>query len=296
MRLPSRAGGGEIRNSLQRAKRGQAGKFEVRTRNLLSAVFGLIVACAATPAFADKPDEAALQALWASQQKDPANHLAIAHEAAALEQHFPASPLIPVARGLGAWHLLESGDLDAAKQVLEKMTSPSADPVGAIGAEMARRWLTRLDREQVVTALQKAYAEDLEYPENLSAVTALPAEYRPPLTDRWGVAWTYAPASFKKLQTGERQTFTLESTKLGAASDLKQTLALAYGAGFTFKPAKVMPPIGGKAVITFQDAGGRSETLSEGSSANDLGLAYMGDEVLILSSGDYWSIQPRPSS
>ena len=261
----------------------------------MGAVFGLIVAFA-TPAFADKPDETALQALWDSQQKDPANHTAIARDAAAFEQHFPGSPLVPVARGLGAWHLLESGDFDGAKVVLEKMASAGADPVGAIGADMARRWLTRLDREQVVTALQKVYAEDVEYPETLSAVSALPAEYRPPLADRWGVAWSYAPASFKKLQTGERQTFTLESSKLGALSDLKQTLALPYGAGFTFKPAKVMPQIGGKAVITFQDAGGRSETLSEGSAGNDLGLAYMGDGVLILSSGDYWSIQPRPSS
>jgi len=201
-----------------------------------------------------------------------------------------------VARGVGAWNLLEAGDLDGAKAILEKMASAGSDPIGAIGAEMARRWLTRLDREQVVTALQKVYAEDLEYPETLSAVSALPEEYRPPVADRWGVAWSYSPTAFKKLQTGDRQTFTLESTKLGALSDLKQALALPYGSGFTFKPSKVMPSIGGKAVITFQDAGGKSETISEGSASNDLGLAYMGDAFLILGGGDYWSIQPLPSS
>ena len=262
---------------------------------MISTVFSLAIAFA-TPVFADKPDETALQALWASQEKDAGNHTALAQAAAAFEQHFATSPLVPVARGIGAWHLLESGDFDGAKLVLEKMASAGADPVGAIGAEMARRWLTRLDREQVVIALQKVYAGDLEYPESLSAVSALPAEYRPPLADRWGVAWTYTAGSFKKLQTGERQTFTLESPKLGATSDLKQALAQPYGTGFTFKPTKVMPSIGGKAVIVFQDAAGRTETVSEGSAGSDLGLAYVGDEVLILGGGDYWSIQPRPSS
>jgi hypothetical protein len=260
-----------------------------------SAVLVLLIACA-TPVFADKPDEAAIQALWASQEKDPGNHGAIAQDAAAFEQRFPASPLIPVARGLATWHLLESGDFDGARHLLEKMTTAGADPVAAIGAEMARRWLARLDREQVITALQKVYAEDLQYPATLSAVSELSPAFRPPMTDRWGAAWSYQPASFKKLQTGDRQTFVLESTKLGATSDLKHALVLPYGSGFTFKPVKVMPPIGGKAVMTFQDASGRTDTLSEGAAGSDLGLAYLGDEVLILSSGDYWSIQPRPSS
>jgi hypothetical protein len=270
-------------------------KSKIENSWLLAALLFLLLACA-TPVFADKPDEAALQSLWASQQKDPGNHAAIAQDAAAFEQSFPTSPLVPVARGLAAWHLLESGDLDGARQLLEKMTAAGPDPIAAIGAEMARRWLTRLDREQVTAGLQKVYAEDLEYPETLAAVGALPQEFRPPLTDRWGAAWRYTPTAFKKLDIGDRQTFVLESTKLGEPSDLKTALALPYGAGFTFKPAKVMPPIGGKAVITFQDAAGRADTLSEGSAGNDLGFAYLGDDLLILSSGDYWSFQPRPSS
>jgi hypothetical protein len=57
-----------------------------------------------------------------------------------------------------------------------------------------------------------------------------------------------------------------------------------------------MPSIGGNAVIMFQDASGKTETISEGAAGNDLGLAYLGDNILILSNGDYWSIQPRPSS
>jgi len=276
--------------------------FEFRISNfefnqwLPAAVFLLFLVACAAPAFADTPDEEALYALWGDQQKDPGNHAALAQDAAAFEQRFPSSPLVPVARGLAAWHLLESGDFDGGKQLLEKMAAAGADPVAAIGAEMARRWLTRLDREQVAAALQKVYAEDLEYPETLAAVGALPPESRPPMTDRWGAAWLYTPAAFKKLQTGDRQTFILESTRLGNGSELKRALALPYGAGFTFKPVKVMPPIGGKAVIVFRSADGRTATVSEGAAGSDLGLAYLGDEVLILSSGDYWSIQPRPSS
>jgi hypothetical protein len=267
----------------------------LRGVGLFGAIFVLLLAFA-RPALADKPDETAIQNLWASQQKDPGNHAVIVQDAAAFEQTYPASPLVPVARGLAAWHLLESGDFDGAKQLLEKMAAAGPDPIAAIGAEMARRWLTRLDREQVTTALQKVYADDLEYPETLSPVGGLPPDSRPPMTDRWGAAWFYTPTAFKKLQIGDRQTFILESTKLGETSDLKTALALPYGAGFSFKTAKVMPSIGGKAVITFQDGAGKADTLSEGSAGNDLGFAYLGGDVLILSSGDYWSFQPGPSS
>ena len=46
-----------------------------------SAVFlALFIACA-FPVFADKPDEAALQDLWAAQQKDPGTHAALAQNA-----------------------------------------------------------------------------------------------------------------------------------------------------------------------------------------------------------------------
>jgi hypothetical protein len=260
---------------------------------LLSATLFLLIAASAAVA---KPDEAALEVLWASQQKNPGDHSAMARDAAAFEQHFPASPLVPVARGLAAWHLLEVGDSDAARQLLEKMAAGSADPVASIGAEMARGWLTRMDREKVVAALQKVYADDLQYPENLGVIGALPSGQRPPMADRWGAAWSYAPAAFKTLRIGDRQTFVLESTRLGATSDLKHALARAYGAGFSFKPAKMMPSIGGKAVITFQDAAGKTETLSEGAAGSDLGLAYLGDDVLILSNGDYWCILPRPAA
>jgi hypothetical protein len=266
----------------------------MRLRN--SALFFALFTASAMPAFAAKPDEAALEDLWASEQKTPGDHAAICQDAAAFEQRFPSSPLVPVARGLAAWHLLEAADYDGARQLLEKMAASDTDPVSAMGAEMARRWLTRLDRESVAAALEKVYAEELEYPDNLSAVSALPPAFRPPLTDRWGADWLYTPTAFKKLDTGRSQTFVLESTKLGETSELKRALALPYGAAFTYKPVKVMPGIGGKAVITFQDASGRMATVSEGAAGNDLGLAYLGDDVLILSNGDYWSIQPRPSS
>jgi len=265
-------------------------------RSPSSALFLLLAA--ALPVLADRPDEAALQTLWAAhqgKQQASVNYTSQAQDAASFEQRFPASPLVPVARGLAAWDLLQAGDFEAATRLLEKMTAATSDPFAAIGAEMARRWLTRLDREQVVVALQKVYAEDLEYPETLSAVTALPPQFRPPMTDRWGVAWLYTPAAFKRLNTSDRQTFVLESTKLGATSPLKTALALPYGAGFTFTAANIRPSIGGKAVITFRSTDGRTDTLSEGAAATDLAFAYLGDDILILSSGDYWSLQPRPS-
>ncbi|MGA3172265.1 MAG: hypothetical protein ABSE62_14765 [Chthoniobacteraceae bacterium] len=264
----------------------------MRLRNS-AAVLAFLLTCAPSLR-AQKPDEAELQGLWTEQAQNPSGHATLAREAAAFEQRFPASPLVPVARGLGAWNLLEAGNADEARQLFEKMTADTS-PTGAIGAEMARHWLTRLDRDQVVAALQQIYGQDLEYPETLAPVSGLPAPQRPPMADRWGVAWAYTPAAFKVLQTGDRQTYVLESTNLAANSDLTTALAQPYGNGFTFKAAQVMPPIAGKTVVMFRDATGRTMAISEGDASSDLGFAYAGETFLVLSNGDYWSLQPRPS-
>lgn len=247
-------------------------------------------------ALGEKPDETALLALWGKHQQDPENHAAIVQDLQAFEQGNAQSPLVTVARGLAAWHLLKAGNVEEAKHLLAEMAPGGVQPVAAAGKEMALRWLTRLDQEDVEAALRKVYASDIEYPQTLAPVLALPVSARPPMTDRWGTAWSYHPAGFKEIDAGPNQTFVLQSGKLGEKSDLKKILTLPYGGGVGLKPEKILPSQDGKAVLMLQGAGGIHAILAEGTTAGDLSFPYFGDAIVILSNGDYWFIQPKPGS
>jgi len=245
-------------------------------------------------AFGEKPDETALLALWGKHQQDPENHQALVQDLQAFEQSNAQSPLVAVARGLAAWHQLKAGNVEEAKRLYAGMAEGGAQPVAAAGKEMALRWLTRLDCQAVDVALHKVYAAEIEYPQTLAPVAALPSGVRPPMVDRWGSAWSYHPEGFKQIDAGPNQTFFLQSAKLGEKSDLKKILALPYGAGIGLKPEKILPSQDGKTVIMLQGAGGIHAILAEGATAGDFSFPYFGEAIVILSNGDYWFIQPKP--
>ena len=247
-------------------------------------------------AFGERPDETALLTLWGRHQQDPENHQAIVQDAQAFGQNYAQSPLAAVARGLAAWHLLKAGNTEEATRVLSEMTGGGQQVTTAATREMAFRWLTRLDFATVTAGLRKLYATNIEYPDTLASLATLPAASRPPLTDRWGTPWAYSATGFKVIDAGSKQTFKLECTKLGNKSDLKKALAAPYGAGLALKPEKIMPPMGGKTVLQVQGAGGVHAILTEGATAGDLGFAYFGEALIVLSNGDYWFVEPKPAN
>ena len=247
-------------------------------------------------AWGERPDEAALLTLWGKHQQEPENHLGIAQDAQAFTQSHAQSPLAAVARGLAAWHWLKAGNTPEAKKLLSEMAASGRQPADVAGQEMAFRWLTRLDFQAVKVGLRKLYAVAIEYPDTLAPLSGLPQEERPPLTDRWGTPWVYAPSGFKKIDAGAKQTFDLKCAKLGEKTDMKKALALPYGGGLALKPEKTMPPQGGKPVLVIQGAGGARALLAEGSTAGDLSFPYFGEAIVVLSNGDYWFIEPKPAN
>jgi len=248
-------------------------------------------------AFGERPDETALLTLWGKHREDPGNHQAIAQDAQAFIQTYAQSPLAAVARGLAAWHLLEAGNSIEAARILTEMTAGGQQQISAGAArEMAFRWLTRLDAEAVKVGLRKIYATEIEYPDTLAPLAKLDKDSLPPMADRWGTPWVYSNRGFKIIDGGPKQTFDLKSSKLGVKSDLQPALAEPYGGGLGLKPEKLMPPMGGRTVLQVVGTGGVHAILAEGATAGDLGFAYFGEALVVLSNGDYWFVEPRPGS
>ncbi len=239
---------------------------------------------------AESPEEKALTQLWDQHQKDPNQHQAIADGCAQFEKSFPQSALIAVPRGLAAWHLLKLRKTEPATAILNAMLSANSDVFSKAGNVIAQRWLSRLDREKVKTALKAVYNKRIEYPASLDALQSLPAPQKPPMTDRLGKPWTYSLQQFKQFTAVSAQAYSLQSPTLGATSDIADALKIPYGDTLKLKPTRVMSPGGGgqSAIVEFETTGPNPQksVLSE--------FVKAGEKMFILANGDYWLIVPRP--
>src|SRR5450759_2647485 len=116
---------------------------------------------------ASETQEKALWTLWSLQTNNPAQHEAIVAACQQMQQASPTNPLLPVGQGLAAWHSLRLGKTNEAFVFLGEMAAAApTTPNATAGAEMGRRWLTRLDREKVRGALAVYYRNAIEYPIN----------------------------------------------------------------------------------------------------------------------------------
>lgn len=257
---------------------------------------------------ASEAQERALWTLWRMQTNDPAQHEAIVAACRQIQQAVPGNPLLPVAQGLAAWHSLQLGKTNEAVVLLNAMTSitPStapATPTATAGAEMSRRWLTRLDREQVRGALARYYSDAIEYPANLQLLKkTTPSQTGKkdaslPWSDRWGDPWQYQLAPLKIIQGALGQRYLLQSKTLGEASDLAQALKRSYDGRILLQPVSLTITSGGAQIVVFQTEGNRPEKimLSEGGQAEGVTLTYIGAQILILCDGDHWRVVLKPA-
>jgi len=196
----------------------------------------------------------------------------------------PAAAAEPelVTRGKQAWQLLQDGQPAAATRQWESMLSASTDPLPQAANEMARRWLTRLDRETVKAGLRAVYAKKIEYPNHLVGLT--------PLTDRWGQPWDYEITKPKFITGISKQTYRLESKTLGSASDLAAALAIPYGSRITLQPVRIE-----SGIATFRAPGQTQPVLlSPGTSYGGITFVEPAGAMLLLTDGDHWLLVPAP--
>ncbi len=247
---------------------------------------------AATGAAAE-PDEKAVWEVWKTHQTASNRHAIVV---AACRKIATANILFGASQGLAAWHLLQLGQTNEAAAILETMAAAGdSPPLAAAGAEMARRWLSRLDLEKIKPAMQLIYRRDIAYPPTLDALQTLPREAQPPLKDRWGAPWKYEPTGFKTIPGLTGQRYRIACVKLGDDSALAGALARPYGDRIAIKPLAHTVTSSGLQTLKFEVPGkAQPILLSEGAWYEGTTLAYIGAKVILLTNGDHWLMLPKP--
>jgi hypothetical protein len=238
------------------------------------------------------PDERGLWLAWVASTNTPDDHAAVMTACNQFRIKAPQDPFCVVVAGMEAWHLLAMGNTNAAMALFEPMLSipENATPLQSAGAEMARGWLTRLDREKVRAALKKIYLKKIEFPSSLDPIKTLKMKSLPPFTDRWGKPWMYRlESSIKGL---ESQQYVLESSQLGSRSDLAKALALPYAGRVSLEPVKVSPVSAD--TVEFALRGGKSGYLQAGGVLNGVTVAYIGMNIIVMADESHWRVVLKP--
>lgn len=262
--------------------------------NVLVYIAASTVAIAVCRAETPACDENGLWQIWVNHTNAVADHAVIAGDCRAFRTKTPTDPLTVVAQGLEIWHLLKAGKTNEAAQLLEPMAALSGDALPKAGAEMARGWLTRLDRELVRTALMRVYVSNVEFPVSLEAIKTLNATTLPPFADRWNQPWSYRSSDLPTIKGSPRQHYILESSRLGANSDLAQSLAVPYASRITVAPVRVMGGVDTGEIVEFTSPTRKSGALTVGAEIDGITFAFMGRSIIVLSDGDHWRIVVRP--
>ncbi len=238
-----------------------------------------------------KDDEKVLWDVWCSGTNSSFEASEVAETCKKLRIRAPKDPLTVVLSGIEAWNHLKRGDTVTATAIFNTLlVKGPATGLRKAGDEMARTWLTRLDREQVLPLLKEIYRRDIEFPSSLEAFKTLGDKASPPLADRWGKPWVYRKGS--AIKGMESQRFILESSALGSRSDLKAALKMGYAERMDLKPVRMVP--GSLVVVELKTTDGRSMLREEGDRANIVNLIYVGTHIIVLSDGNHWRVLAKP--
>lgn len=238
-----------------------------------------------------RADEKGLWDVWCVGTNSAFEASEVAEACTTFRARAPQDAFTVVVSGLEAWNRLKRGDTGTAAAIFTTLlVKGPATGLRKAGDEMARSWLSRMDREHVTHALTESYRRDMEFPASLEAVKALGDKAPLPLTDRWGKPWVYRRGSLIKGM--ETQRYDLESAVLGLRSDLKDALNLRYAERMDLKPVRMVP--GSKNGVEFKTGEGRSLIREEGDWVNNVNLIYVGTYIIVLSDGNHWSVMAKP--
>ena len=251
-------------------------------------------------------DEKGLWDLWKRHEASSSNHTALVHACRQFAERNPSDALLPVARGIEAWHLFQLGHVEEGRALLLPYLQGTGDAVRNGAGELARGWLTRMDIEQVKKSLQAYYREEVAYPSAVADVAAHPGidkTLHPPEADRWGTPWRYRLVGFRGVPGFLDQRYEIASAKLGKTSDFLEALGIPYGDGIRMEPLRLAGSGAGPgALVEFRKtaAGEGSPTerqvfvLGEGRSWKGISLAYIGDNILVTCDRTHWKLFAKP--
>lgn len=240
---------------------------------------------------AEAPTEAKVRKLWNYARASSANHAGILAACAKFDRDPSAGMFLPVSRGIAAWAETSQGRLTRAHKRWEEMIPRGSGPMATSSIEMARRWQTRLDRENIKAALQQYYLKEIEYPRRLKALQDMQTDVPFSLFDRWKQPWVYRVQTPEHLPGALRQTYLLESERLGENSDLLAALGPRYGGDFQLKVKQLRTLEAGNREVTLYDEELDLDiVLSQRFGSGQLELTYVGTTIVIVSSGDFWIV------
>ena len=259
---------------------------------------GLALLCLAafvSPACA--ANETGLLELWKQHLASPEDHEAVIKSCESFLLANPSDPLLPVVRGIEAWHHFRAGRNADALRMTEPYLAAPPGPVTDSARVLAQGWLTRLDREKVAAALQLYYRKEIAYPKTLEQVAKhpkIPADAQPPFTDRFGKPWIYRLTGFGKVPGFADQKYALESLALGDLSDLKTALQAPYASRIQATPAQVLAAPGNSVAVKFNVPGKGAAVVGVGQAVGDLHLAFVGSQIVVVCDYTHWKIFPKP--
>ncbi len=193
-----------------------------RPLTLVTAFLSLACAFPTTHAVAVPAEDAFIQ-IWGIHRQTPDTHETVLKACRETIQKRGADgtpllgPYLPVVRTIEGWRLLMLARTAEAVKAFEAAIDPQRSSDGIVRAAdaVARRWLSRLDRETVAATLKAYHREQVEFPVDLSVFGAWPKERQPPLRDRMGDPWVYRLTDFRRLKAVARQQYSLYSLTIG---------------------------------------------------------------------------------
>jgi hypothetical protein len=241
-------------------------------------------------------DEEGLISVWRQHLMAPDDHQVAIKACEAFVAAHPADPLVPVVRGIEAWHKLRDGRRSEASAIWEADLSLPSSPLNDCARRLAFGWMSRFDREKVAEALQAYYKKEVAYPKELAQISIHPGLKngpKPPETDRFGKPWSYTLTGFEKTKGFKDQKYSLRSVVLGDLSEINAAEKLAYGSKIIAVPQRVVTLPNNALGISFNV--GTSVLLSMvGPGAGDLHLAFVGNKFIVVCDHTHWKILPRP--
>jgi hypothetical protein len=241
-------------------------------------------------------DEDGLINLWRQHTTAPEDHEMIIHACQSFASTHAGDPLIPVARGIEAWHKLRTGKLQEAFAIWESDFALPSTPLNDCARRLASGWMSRADRERVAAALQAYYRKEIAYPTDLAQVGSHPklnSDQKPPETDRFGKPWVYSLTGLTRVSGFKDQKYALRSVVLGPLSELRAAQELAYGSKITAVPQRITTMPDNTLAVSFKIGNTVSLSLL-GPGTGDLHLAFIGLKCIVVCDHTHWKIFPRP--
>jgi hypothetical protein len=246
--------------------------------------------------------ESGIWLLWTRHSAAVSNHAQHAEAFQAFAARRPPDPFAPMAITLQAWHLLQLGRTAEAQALLQPLADqPPADPIARGARELARGWLSLLDRERLAAALERYRVREIRYPERLADLESWPhLGERPPFQDRWGNRWEYQTERLRSMPSLLGQRYSLGSRMLGDTRDFKTALALPYAGRIDLRPVQVRTVPNRQPIIEFVIEGAPAGTspamVMVGSAHQDITVAYASASLIVLHDRLHWKLVQTPRS